>query len=650
MGGREMSQGKGGTNRTMSHEIDERFHQLLDALPVAAYTCDGDGLITYFNEAAVRIWGRRPKLNDPLDRFCGSFKLLAADGSPIRHDECWMALALRSGQGYNRQEIVIERADGSLVRALAHANPIHNEAGKLVGAVNILVDASEQQLAEKASAFLGAIVESSEDAIISKTLEGKILTWNTGAQRLFGYTAEEAIGRPITMLIPKERHTEEETILSRLRRGERIEHFETVRVAKNGREIDISLSVSPVRDHTGKIVAAAKVARDITAQKCIEVALREADRRKDEFMAILAHELRNPLAPISNSLHILRLSGELSPAMEQIRGIMERQVQQLVRLVDDLLEASRIKRDKLELRKDRVELAAVLWSAIETSRPLIDAAGHQLAIAMPADTVLLDADPVRIAQVVSNLLNNAAKYTPDGGQIWLTAKTESGEAVISVRDTGIGIPPAALTKVFDMYAQADESLERSQGGLGIGLTLAKYLVELHGGRIEAESAGVGKGSEFIVHLPLAVTSPRAPVASLTSQRTLTPKRILIADDRRDAVFVLGKLLEKMGQHVQIVHSAAAALELALAEPPDVLISDIAMPGMDGYELAQRVRQEPVFRDVVLVALSGYGNLEDRERAKRAGFDFHLIKPVSWDALERLLALLPAPQREAEVDG
>lgn len=503
---------------------------------------------------------------------------------------------------------------------------------------------------ENALAYLGAIVESSEDAIVSKTLEGKILTWNTGAQRLFGYTAREAVGQPITMIIPKERHSEEETILSRLRRGERIEHFETVRVAKSGRAVDISLSVSPVRDRTGKIIAAAKVARDISAQKQAEEALREADRRKDEFLAILAHELRNPLAPISNSMHILRLSGELSPAMEQIRGVMERQVNQLVRLVDDLLEASRMKHDKLELRKDRIELAGVLWSAIETSRPLIDAAGHQLAITMPADVVLLDADPVRIAQIVSNLLNNAAKYTPDGGQIWLTAKAEAAEAVISVRDTGIGIPPSVLGKVFDMYAQADESLERSQGGLGIGLTLAKYLVELHGGQIEAMSAGAGEGSEFIVHLPLAAPSPRTAVTRLALRDRLPPRRILIADDRRDAVFVLGKLLEKMGQEIRIVHSAAAALEQAKVELPDVLISDIAMPGMDGYELAQRVRQDPALADVVLVALSGYGNFEDRERTKRAGFNFHLIKPVSWDALERLLAALPAPQRGAEVNG
>jgi CheY-like chemotaxis protein len=262
--------------------------------------------------------------------------------------------------------------------------------------------------------------------------------------------------------------------------------------------------------------------------------------------------------------------------------------------------------------------------------------------------VLLNADPVRISQVVSNLLNNAAKYTPDGGQIWLTAKAEGGEAVISVRDTGIGIPPAALTKVFDMYAQADESLERSQGGLGIGLTLAKHLIGLHGGRIEAMSAGAGKGSEFIVHLPLAAESPQATATSLAQGCALPVRRILIADDRRDAVFVLGQLLEKMRQDVQIVHSAAAALEAARAEPPDVLISDIAMPGMDGYELAQRVRQEPAFRDVTLVALSGYGNLADRERAKRAGFDFHLIKPVSWDALERLLGSLPAPKSRAEV--
>jgi signal transduction histidine kinase/ActR/RegA family two-component response regulator len=372
--------------------------------------------------------------------------------------------------------------------------------------------------------------------------------------------------------------------------------------------------------------------------------LREADRRKDEFLATLAHELRNPLAPISGSLQILRLTDDLSPAVEHVRSIMEEQVNHLVRLVDDLLEVSRITRGKIELRKKSVDLVAVIASAVEISRPLIEAAGHQLAITLSPEPMALEADAVRLSQVIANLLNNAAKYTDKGGQIWLSAQRQGGEAVVSVRDTGCGISADMLPRIFDMFAQVDRTLERAQGGLGIGLSLAKNLVEMHGGRIEAHSAGPGRGSEFIVWLPLVHHGPRSTLAASAPEngkRHLPARRILVVDDTRSAAYVLGKLLEKLGQQVCTAHDAISALEHARIERPDMVISDIAMPDMNGYELARLLRQEAGMTAVVLVALTGYGQSSDKQRAKEAGFDYHLVKPVSLESLEEMLASLPA---------
>jgi PAS domain S-box-containing protein len=493
-------------------------------------------------------------------------------------------------------------------------------------------------------ALLAAIVESSDDAIISKTLDGQILSWNRGAERLFGYSAAEAIGCPITLIIPADRQHEEQLILERLHRGERIDHYETVRVAKGGRRLDISLTISPIRDSAGRIVAASKVARDITSRKQIEEALREADQRKDEFLATLAHELRNPLAPIRNSLEVLRLTGKLRADAEEMREILERQVEQLVRLVDDLLDVSRITRGKVELRKVPVELANVVQSAIETSRPTIESARHQLVVDLSGAPIVVEADPVRLAQVVTNLLNNAAKFTPEGGRITISACRDGDEAAISVSDTGVGISAEMLPKVFGMFYQGGSSASTPKGGLGIGLALARSFVELHGGRIEAHSEGPGKGSRFVVRLPVARRAGGNGVSAVreTAQRPRLPvHRVLVVDDAQAAVYMLGKLLGVLGQDVRTTQKAASALEMIRSDPPDLVISDIGMPEMDGYELARRMRQIPGASGMVLVALTGYGQERDRERAREAGFDYHLVKPVSLEALENLLAAVPA---------
>ena len=501
----------------------------------------------------------------------------------------------------------------------------------------------ERENSLRAQALLAAIVASSDDAIISKTLEGNILTWNAGAERVFGYNAAEAIGRPITMLIPPERQAEEPVLLERLRNGERIEHFETVRVTKDGRRIDVALTVSPVRDSENRIIAASKVARDITHRKQTEAALREADRRKDEFLAILAHELRNPLAPIRNSLHVLRLIGDLDAEAIQVTELMERQVDYMVRLVDDLMEMSRISRGKIQLRKELVEVAAVVRSAVETSRPLIESAGHRLTLSLPPEPLTLHGDPVRLAQVFANLLNNAAKYTDPGGQIWLTVRAHGEWIHLSVRDTGIGIPTDMLSDVFTLFRQVDRHAGHAQGGLGIGLTLVKSLVEMHAGTVEARSAGLGQGAEFVVRLPIAqaewlASSPKAPAAPAA---TLMPKRVLVVDDNRDAAESLGMLLKTFGATVHIAYSGAEALESLEAHHPSVVLLDIGMPDMDGYEVARRIRKRPGFKDVTLIALTGWGQERDRQQSRSAGIDYHLTKPANVSVLETLLMSLDA---------
>ena len=369
-------------------------------------------------------------------------------------------------------------------------------------------------------------------------------------------------------------------------------------------------------------------------------ALEEADRKKDEFVAMLAHELRNPLAPIRNSLNILRLSGNGDPGTQRVHEMMERQVNHMVRLVDDLLEVSRITTGKIELRKERVELAAVIDNAVETSQPLIDAFRHHLTIALPSEPIVLEGDPVRLAQVFANLLNNAAKYTDGSGQIWLTAKRDANTVAVSVRDSGVGIPSEMLPQVFNLFMQADRNSGRAHTGLGIGLTLVKSLVEMHGGSVEARSEGEGRGSEFIVRLPMAAgTTKEHPAFPGKAPSFVATRRILVVDDNRDAADSLGLLLKLLGAEVRVAYDGPEALKAIRAEPPAIVFLDIGMQGMDGYEVARRIREEPELRGVRLIALTGWGQLDDRRRAHSVGFDYHLTKPADARALQSLLVAL-----------
>jgi signal transduction histidine kinase len=369
-----------------------------------------------------------------------------------------------------------------------------------------------------------------------------------------------------------------------------------------------------------------------------EQALRNADRRKDEFLATLGHELRNPLAPISNSLEILKLSGAFEDSRTlQACAVMERQVHHLNRLVDDLLEVSRITRGIIEVKKEPLDLTAIVKAAIETSRPVLDNLRHELVTEFPDESICVGGDPLRLTQVFSNLLNNAAKYTNHGGRITVRTTLDNGEAVVSVKDNGIGIAASALPQVFDMFMQVDRSTRRSQGGLGIGLTLVRSLVMMHGGTVEARSDGPGLGSEFIVRLPLLLDSQVAAAPSRRMQ-PLPDRRILIVDDSRDGGESLAILLRVLGAEVALAHSGRDALACVERYRPDVVLLDIGMPGMDGYEVARRIRANPANRDMALIALTGWGQDEDRKRSVAAGFNHHLVKPADIEQLRQLLTV------------
>jgi PAS domain S-box-containing protein len=508
-----------------------------------------------------------------------------------------------------------------------------------VGAVLVFRDVTERRGSEQAHARLAAIVESSQDAIVSKSLKGIILSWNAGAERLFGYTPQEMIGQSITRIIPPERLDEEQEILARVARGEWVEHFETVRVAKNGRRINISLTVSPVRDGSGRVVGASKVARDITDQKVAEEMLREAAQRKDQFIALLAHELRNPLAPLRSGLQVMRQAEGNASVIAQARDMMERQLGHMVRLIDDLLDIARIGQNKMELRRARLLLTDVVSSAIETIRPAIEEAGHELIVSLPPEPVYLDADLTRLAQVFSNLLSNSAKYTEHGGRIWLSAQRQDNDLVVMVRDTGIGIPAAALPRIFDMFSQADRNTERTTGGLGIGLALVKGLVEMHGGTVTAASDGEGKGSTFTVRLPALGIPAEAPVAvsPVAGQMVGRRRRILVVDDNRDSATTLAILLRFKGNEVWTAHDGIEAVAVAEQIRPHVVLMDVGMPRLNGYDASRRIRDQEWGRSIVIIALTGWGQERDKVLSKEAGCDCHLVKPIEMSELETLLA-------------
>jgi PAS domain S-box-containing protein len=888
----------------------ERLRTTLASIGDAVITTDAEGRITSLNAVAEALtgWTTAEATVQPLDVV---FRIVnEATRQPVQNPA---ARALSEGVvvGLANHTALIAR-DGTECSIDDSAAPIRSKEGRVIGCVLVFRDISERRRLEKESAsrhraarLLASIVESSDDAIVSKSLDGIIQTWNAAAERLFGHTAEQAVGRHISLIIPADRTAEEDRIIETLKAGRRIDHFDTVRLRSDGQPVLVSLTISPVKDEAGRVIGASKIARDITGKRqaeererrllaeaatanakfraffdqgplyagimaldgtlleanrlslescgftkeqvigkkfwecawwnpspelittikaasakaaagelfraelpyfvadgsermvdfallpikdeagqvlflvptgtditerkraeadrqkfvtlvenstdfigmCdlagipffvnraglqmvglesieqarrtpvpdfffpedqsrimdeffpsvlekghgeIEVRFRhfqtgearwmaykvltltdttghpvafatvsqdvterrqledglrklaadlsEADRRKDEFLATLAHELRNPLAPIRNALQIIRLSSDRE-SQEQARSMMGRQLEQMVRLVDDLLDVSRISQGKLELRRERVPLSAVINRAVETSRPLIDHLGHELTVTLPKQPILVDADLTRLAQAIANLLNNSAKYMDRGGRIWLTAERKGSDLVVSVKDAGIGIAADQLPRIFQMFSQVDGSLERSQGGLGIGLTLVKRLVEMHGGWIEARSEGLGQGAEFVVRLPVVVGAA-GPEAEGGNGEPAAPKsslRILIVDDNRDAADSLVLLLRLMGNDTRTAYDGEEGVAVAEAFQPDVILLDIGLPKLDGYEACRRIREQPWGKSAVLIAVTGWGQEDDRRRSHEAGFDQHMVKPVDPQDLMKLLA-------------
>ena len=899
--------------RAAEQELAEREELLrvtFASIGDAVLTTDTEGRITGMNAMAESLtaWKWAEASGQPLGVV---FRIV--DEETCRPVENPASRALREGQvvGMANHTVLIAK-DGSERAIDNSAAPIRCEAGRVVGCVLVFRDLTERRRLERENAsrlraarLLASIVESSHDAIISKSLDGIIQSWNAAAEQLFGFTALQAVGRHISLVIPADRIAEEDQIIACLKAGQRVEHFDTVRLRSNGQPILVSLTISPIKDESGRVIGASKIVRDITGQRqaeererrllaeaatanakfraffeqgaifagimdldgtilepnrlswegcgytreqiigkpfwegpwwtpsaalvkrvkaasaqaaagqtvraempyfvadgservadviilpikdesgrvvflaptgtditdrkraeadrqkfvtlvenstdfigmCdlkgvpffvnraglkmvgldgmeqarhttvrdfffpedqprimdeffpsvlakghgeIEVRFRhfktgearwmaykvlallddtgravalatvsqdvterrrleddlrklaadlsEADRRKDEFLATLAHELRNPLAPIRNALQIIRLSPDRE-AHEQARSVMQRQVDQMVRLVDDLLDVSRISRGKLELRKEPVQLRPVVSSAVEISRPLIEHMGHELTVTLPKQPIIVDADLTRLAQVFSNLLNNSAKYMNRGGHIWLTAERQGSDVVVAVKDTGIGIAADQLSGIFEMFSQVDRSLERSQGGLGIGLTLVKRLVELHGGRIEARSEGLGKGTEFVVRLPVVVGESGLKTRT-EEDEAAAPKsslRILIVDDNRDGADSLVMLLRIMGNDTRTAYDGQQGVDVAGEFRPDVMLLDIGLPKLNGYEACRRIREQPWGKGVVLIAVMGWGQEDDLRRSHEAGFDHHMVKPVDPQDLMKLLA-------------
>jgi PAS domain S-box-containing protein len=529
------------------------------------------------------------------------------------------------------------RKDGIVIWSLSTITMLREVSGRPRRLIGIVEDITSRKLAEEAQARLVAVIASSDDSIISMTLEGVVLSWNRGAELMYGYAPGEMIGRTTAILIPDNRLDEEPAILRRIRAGERIEHFETIRRRKDGALLDVSIAVSPIEDTRGAIVGASKITRDITERKRTEAALLETDRRKDEFLATLAHELRNPLAPIRQAAMLSRAEGATEAQKRWSHDVISRQVHHMSLLLDDLLDVSRITRGTLELRLEMASLQDIVDAAVETARPSIDAKRHSFSVVLPDGPLQMLVDPLRMAQILSNLLTNAAKYTDPAGQIELRADCGEEQVTFVVADSGIGIAPQAMSSVFEMFSQVKSAQDRSEGGLGIGLALAKGLVELHGGNIEAQSAGIGRGSQFTIRLPRRVQAIKSASGTAHGGHAPVPaRRILVADDNRDAAQSLAMLLELEGHELRVAYDGHGAMAAFADFAPEVALLDIGMPGLSGYEVARRVRQREGGGAVTLIALTGWGQERDKALALAAGFNHHFTKPIEPERINEIL--------------
>ena len=627
----------------------EVMHQQRDWLLVtlssigdAVITTDNDGQVAFLNPVAESLtgWTLQEAVGQPIDKI---FRIIDEESrEPV---ESPAARALLEDRTFKlARPCLLIAKDGTERPFDDSAAPIRNDQGEIAGVVVVFRDITKRRKTEhaldKALIYADDIIATLREPFLVLDSDLRVKTANRAFYDSFHVTEAETENCFVYDLgngqwdIPALR-----TLLDKvLSRNESVHDFEVEHSFPTlGRKTMLlnARPFPPKSKHPELILLAVE---DISALRQHADELAAAARHKDEFLATLAHELRNPLAPIRNAVHYLGMDQLTGLEAKTARDVIDRQLAVMVRLIDDLLDVSRISRNKLDIRKQSVDLAAVVESALESSRPFIHECGHELTISLPSQPLMLDADPVRLAQVFSNLLNNAAKYTNRGGHIWLTAEHEGSDAVVSVRDNGIGIPSDMVARIFDMFTQIDRSLKQSQGGLGIGLTLVRRLVDMHDGSIEVHSQGLDQGSDFIVRLP-RIRPPLEPPLTYDGpkSKSLSGCRILVVDDNKDSAITMAMLLRRKGNEIRTAHDGIEAVEVAESFRPELVLLDIGLPRLNGYEVARRIRQQPWGRELTLVALTGWGQDEDRRLSHEAGFDFHLVKPVDLAVLERLLA-------------
>ena len=624
--------------------IENRYTSLVQNIrDHSIFMMDIDGNVTTWNAEAERIIGYTES------------EILGQNFSVIFTQEDLQGglpqkeLGLATTNGRAEDERWHLRKNGSRFWALGIVTPMYDSHGTITGFSKILRDMTDRKQAEAAlqesEVRYRRLFQTAKDGILILDAEtGKVLDANPFMTALLGYSHDEFVKKELWEIGLFQDIKENRSAYRELQEKGYVRYEHLPLEARNGQKVDVEF-VSNVYTENDRRVVQCNI-RDITERCRLErqtqeqsATLGELNRRKDEFLAMLSHELRNPLAPILNAVQLLHLKNDASPTQQKALAIIERQVGQLTYLVDDLMEVSRAITGRIELRRDEVSLGGIVERAVETARPLIDQRRHELTVSLPTDPIWLYADCARLEQVVTNLLTNATKYTPEGGHIWVSVQQEDDTAVLRVRDSGLGIASAFLPHVFELFTQAERSCDRSQGGLGIGLALVKRLVEMHEGTVGVSST-LGKGSEFIVsfhvHLPRAPShAVQAAPAGIADPAALS-LRVLIVDDNVDAAAALEMLLQQQGHEVWLAHTGPTALTAALEHRPDVMLLDIGLPGFDGYEVAQRIRRQPLLHEIVLVAVTGYGQETDRQRSREAGFDHHLTKPADFGKTRQIL--------------
>lgn len=637
---------------------EQLLSAIIDSTDDAIISVDLNGIITSWNQSAVRIFGftAAEAISRPITLWSPPGK---------EEEERILLERIRKGDRIDHFETCRKRRDGTIIEVAITCSPIRGPDGRTVGASKIVQDITERKRLDRSGLLLAAIVNSSDDAIVSKDLNGIITSWNDGAERVFGYTAAEMIGEPVLKLLPADRKDEEPRILARLRRGERVDHFQTVRVRKSGEHFDVSLTISPVKNPDGTIIGASKIARDITdlkrasvereqlleSERAARAQAEHANRMKDEFLATISHELRTPLNAIVGWTEVLKSANSLAEVTEGV-GVIERNAHVQAQLIDDLLDLGRISSGKMTLNVEPVDITAIVRDAIAAVQHAADQKRIVIRTVLHDPHGRMMGDVKRLRQVIWNLLANAVKFTPNDGRVMVTISRINSHLDIAVADTGRGIPPEFLPHVFERFRQADASITRQHGGLGIGLALVKQLVELHAGSVHASSPGLGKGATFTVSLPVAAAhtdysparTPQPPDASVEIDADLLGIKVLAVDDDRDSLEVIRRILLGRNAEVHVASSVDQAIEVFKTASPDVILSDIGMPGHDGYELIRRIRQQPGGGNVPAAALTALARSEDRMRALRAGFQTHVAKPVAAGELVAVVRSLASVHR------